>query len=69
MDAIIAPRIAWEMLNAEGVPKKAAGCLMIYQQNMRHLRLSAFASQLQSAGLADADTYQNRAFEGNAYGT
>lgn len=65
LDAIVAPRIAWEMLNAEGVVKKAAGCLAIYTQNLRHLRLSAFASQLQHAGLADADTVQNSSFEGN----
>ncbi|MFH0981807.1 MAG: hypothetical protein V2A79_09740 [Planctomycetota bacterium] len=66
LDAIIAPRIAWEMLNSQGVTKKAQGCLAVYTQNLRHLRLSAFVSQLQRAGLTDADTIQNAAFEGNA---
>lgn len=67
LDAIIAPRIAWEILSAEGVPKKAAGCLAIYTQNLRHLRLSAFAHQLHHAGQADADTAQNGSYEGNPW--
>ena len=67
LDAIIAPKIAWEILNAEGVPKKAAGCLAVYKENLRHLRLAAFASQLPSAGLVDADSYQNQAFGGNTW--
>ena len=39
-----------------------------YQQNLRHLRLPDFCSQLPSAGQLDADTYQSMAGAGRVYG-
>lgn len=65
LDAIIGYKVAADLLSGEGLPKKADGCLRVYQANLRHLRLSAFASQLPSAGLSDADTFQNAAYGGN----
>ena len=54
LDSVLGMRVAWE-INAIEQPKKAAGCLAMYNSNMRHMRLDAFMSQVQSAGDPNAD--------------
>ena len=61
LDSVLAMRIAWEV-NAITQPKKAAGCLAMYNSNMRHVRLEAYMSQVQSAGQANADHYGNPSY-------
>jgi hypothetical protein len=68
LDSIIGLRVAWEINSVEGQVKKAQGCLVSYTQNLRHLRLSAFCSQLQSAGQVDGDTFQSSQNSGRVYG-
>jgi len=68
LDSIIGLRVAWEINSVEGQVKKAQGCLTSYQQNLRHLRLNTFCSQLQTAGQLDADTFQSVQGAGRLYG-
>ena len=53
LDSVLGMRVAWE-INAIEQPKKAAACLAMYNSNMRHVRLDAYMSQVQSLGDANA---------------
>ena len=66
LDAILGMRVAWEIAAVE-MPKKAPGILALYQQNLRHLRLEAWSSQLASAGKPNADANWNPAYDGNSF--
>lgn len=57
LDSVLGMRVAWE-INAIEQPKKAAGCLAMYNSNLRHIRLDAYMSQVQSAGDPNADAMQ-----------
>jgi len=61
LDSVLAMRVAWE-INALIQPKKAAACLAMFNSNMRHVRLEAYMSQVQSAGQADADHFGNQGY-------
>jgi hypothetical protein len=64
LDSVIGMRIAWE-INSIIQPKKAPGCLAMYQSNVRHLRLESWAKQLQSARQPNADNFNNPGYEWN----
>lgn len=66
LDSVLAMNVAWE-INAVEQPKRAAGCLAMFNRNKRRLKLDAFMAQLQTAGQLDADTYQNSQYEGNLW--
>lgn len=61
LDSVLGMRVAWE-INAIEQPKKAAGCLAMYNSNMRHVRLDAYMSQVMSAGDPNAGTMDNSTF-------
>jgi hypothetical protein len=61
LDSVLGMRVAWE-INAIEQPKKAAGCLAMYNSNMRHVRLDAYMSQVMSAGDPNAGTMENSSF-------
>jgi hypothetical protein len=65
LDSILGMRVAWE-INAIEQPKKAAGCLAMYNSNLRHLRLDAYMSQVQSAGDPNAGVMNTESYYMNS---
>jgi len=67
LDMLPALYVAWETNNTNGNLKRARGCQETYNNNLRHLRLQAFYSRIDTAGLVDGDSYLNR--DGGGYGS
>lgn len=59
LDMLPALYVAWEVNSTNGNLKRAKGCQDSYNNNMRHLRLQAFYSRVDTAALVDSDSYLN----------
>jgi|GEM_PF-3619098 hypothetical protein len=64
LDSVLAMRIAWE-INAITQPKKAPGCLAMYNSNLREIRINAYSAQKQSDGQPETGNYTNPEYAGN----
>ena len=59
LDMLPALYTAWEISNTEGMRDRARGTKDTYNNNLRHLRLQAFYSRIDTAQLVEDDSYLN----------
>lgn len=62
MDEVVALYTAYMISNIEGNPKRSAGLLNMYRDQMRNLRLTSYYSSMPEAKYIHGDTYKNRRY-------
>jgi len=62
LDSIIAAYTAYYFISLEGNQKRAISILALYRDQIRHLRLTAYYSNLQEASVVHGDDYRNRRY-------